>query len=81
MEDGDWEGAYPSRGRILFHVVCKLSYQAKIDGAHGVDSWVWGPHVRKDLSHGADVLTHTSFVDGLVVGCKGSCEDLVSNNL
>ena len=54
-------------GGIFFRVVRKLSYQAKIDGDHGVESWVWGPHGHKYLSHGADVLIHASFVDDIVV--------------
>ena len=69
MEDGDREGAYSSGGRILFHVGCKLLSQVKVDGAHTVESWVRGPHGRKDLSHGADVLLHASLVDWLVVCC------------
>ena len=81
MEDGDRERAHSSGGRIFFCVGRKLSSQAKIDGAHGVESWVWGPHGRKDMSHGADVLLHASFVDRLVVGCKDACTDLVSKDL
>ena len=69
MEVVDGEGAY------------KLSSQAKIYGAHGIESWVWGPHDRKYLSHGADVFLQASFVDGLVVGCKDACADLVSEDL
>ena len=68
-------------GRIFFHVCRKLSSQAKIDGAHGVEPWVWAPHGRKDLSHKADVLLHDSFVDGLVVGCKDTCADLGREDL
>ena len=81
MEDGDREGSHSSGGRIFFRVGYKLSSQAKIDGAHGVESWVWGPHVRKDLSHRADVLLQASFVDRLVVGCKDACADLVRKYL
>ena len=81
MEDGDEEGADSSGGRISFRVGCKLSSQAKVDGSHFVESWVRGPHGREDLSHGADVLLHASFVDGLVVGCKGARADLVSEDL
>ena len=69
----------PGRG-VFFCVGCKLSSQAKIDGAHGVESWVWVPHRHKDLSHGAGVLLHASFVDRLVVGCKDACADLVSED-
>ena len=50
MDDGDRERAHFSRGKIFFRVCLKLSSQAKIDGAHGVESWVWGPHGHKDLS-------------------------------
>ena len=67
MEDGDGEWADSSRGSIFFRVGCKLLSQAKVDGAHDVESWVRGPHGRKDLSHGADILLHASLVDGLVV--------------
>ena len=78
MEDGDREGLYYSGGMNLFRVGRKLSSQTKIYGVHGVESWVWAPHGRKDLSHRADVLVYASFVDGLVVGCKDTCADLVS---
>ena len=81
MKYGDRKGAYSPGGRIFFHVGRKLLSQAKIDGAHGVESWVWFPHGRKDLSHGADVLLYTSFLDGLVVGCKDTCAYLVSKDL
>ena len=63
MEDGDEEGAYSSGRRIFFCIGCKLSSQAKVDGAHTVASWVRGPHGREDLSHGADVLLHASLVE------------------
>ena len=81
MEDGDGEGSESSRGRISFCVGRKLSSQAKVDGAHAVDSWVKGPHGREDLSHGADLLLHASFVYGLVVGRQDACADLVSKDL
>ena len=81
MEDGDGEGAEYSRGRIFFRVGRKLSSQPKVYGTHTVESWVRGPHGRKDLSHGADVLLHASFVDGLVVRRQDACVDLVSKDL
>ena len=81
MEYGDREGAYSSRGRIFLRVGCKLSSQAKVDGSHTVESWVSPPHGRKDLSHGAEVLFHASFVDGLVVCGKDACADFVSKDL
>ena len=81
MEDGDREGAYYSGGSIFFRVGRKLLSQAKIDGAHGVESWVWFPHVRKDLSHRSYVLLHASFLYRLVVGSKDACVDLVSEDL
>ena len=81
MEDGDGEGADSSGGSILFLVSCKLSSQAKVDGDHAVESWVRSLHVRKDLSHGADVLLHTLLVGGLVVGHQDACADLVSEDL
>ena len=81
MEDGDGEGAYSSGGRIFLRIGCKLSSQAKVDGSHTVESWVRGPHGREDLSHGAEILFHTSFVYGLVVYCEDSCVDLVSEDL
>ena len=71
METG--RGAYSSGGRIFFRVDRKLSSQAKVDGAHDVKSWVRGPHGRKDLSHGADVLLHASLVDGLFFICQDAC--------
>ena len=55
-------------GGVFFRVGRKLLSQAKIDGAHGVESCVWGPHGHEYLSHGADVLLHASFVDRLVAG-------------
>ena len=70
-----------SGGRIFFLVCCNLSSQAKVDCTHVVESWFRGPHVRKDLSHGADVLFQASFVDWLVVGCKDACADLVREDL
>ena len=78
MEDGDGEGAYSSGGRIVFHLGFKLSSQAKVNGAHTVESWVRGPHGREDLSRGAEVFLHASFVDWLVVCCKDACAELVS---
>ena len=81
MEDGYREGAYYSGGRIFFRVSRKLPSQAKTDGAHGVESWVWVPHGHKDLSHGADILLHNYFVDGIVVGCKDACANLASEYL
>ena len=81
MEVGDREMAHFSGGRIFFRVCYKLLSQAKIDCSHGVESWVWGPRGREDLSHGGDVLLHASFVDRLVVGCKDACADLVSEYL
>ena len=81
MEDGDGEGADSSGGRIFFCVGHKLSSQAKVGGAHTFESWVRAPHGREDLSHGADVLLHTSLVDGPVVGRQDACADLVSEDL
>ena len=81
MEDGDGEGSYSSRVRILLRVCCKLLSQAKVDGAHAVESWVRGPHGREDLSHGAEVLLHASFVDWLVICFEDACADLVSEDL
>ena len=81
MEYGNREGEDSSGSRIFFRVGRKLLSQAKVDGAHVVESWVRGPYVRKYLSHGADVLLHASFADGLVVGCKDLHEDLVSKDL
>ena len=78
MEDGNGEGAYSSGGRIFLRVGCKLSSQAKVDGAHTVESWVRAPHGRKDLSHGSDVLFHASLVDRLIVSCQDACADLVT---
>ena len=67
VEGGDGEGADSSRGRIFFRVGFKLSSQAKVDGAHDIESWDRGPHGHKDMSHSVDVLIHASLVDGLVV--------------
>ena len=81
MEDGDGEGEESSGGRIFFLVGSKLSSQAKVYFPHVVESWVRGPHGRKDMSHGADVLFHTFFVDGIVVGRKDAHADLVGEYL
>ena len=81
MEDGEGEGSYSSREMIFFHVGHKLSFQAKVDGAHTVESWVRGPHGREYLSHGEEVLLHASLVDWLVVRCEDACADLVSEDL
>ena len=81
MEYGDGEGTYSSGGRIFLRVGCKLSSQAKVNGSHTVETWVRGTHGRKDLSHGAELLFHASFVDGLVVCGKDACADFVSKDL
>ena len=81
MEDRDGEGAESSGGRIFFRVGRKLLSQAKVNGAHAVESWVRAPHGREDMSQGADVLLHASLVDGLVVSCQDACADLVSEDL
>ena len=81
MEDGGGEGADFSGGRIFFRVGHKLLSQAKVDGAHAVESRVRGPHGREDLSHGADLLLHASLVDGVVVGRQDACADLVRKYL
>ena len=59
----------------------KLSSQAKVDGAHDIESWFWVPHGRKDMSHGAELLFHASFVDGLVVCCEDAYADLLRKDL
>ena len=64
-------------GGVFLRVGHKLLSQTKVDGAHVVESCIWSPHGGKYMSHGAGVLLHTSFVDRLVVGCKGACADLV----
>ena len=81
MKDGDGEGAYSFEGRIFLRIGHKLLSKAKFDCAHAVESWVRGPHGREDLSHGAEVLFHTSFVYGFVVRCEDSYADLVSEDL
>ena len=81
MKDVDGEGAESSWGSIFFRVGHKLSSQVKVDGAHPVLFWVRGPHGRKYLSHGADVLLHASLADGPVVGHQDACVDLVSEHL
>ena len=81
MEDGNGEGEDSSGGRIFLLVCCKLSSQAKVDCAHVGESWVRGPHGREDISHGADLLFHASFVYWLVVGCKDACADHVRKYL
>ena len=81
MEDGEGEWADFSGGRIFFRVGLKLSSQAKVDGAHAVESRVRPPHGREDLSHRADVLFYASLLDGLVVGRQDACVDLVSKDL
>ena len=82
MEDGDRKGAYSSGGRIFLSVGRNLSSQAKVYGSHTVELWVRAPpHGRKDLSHGAEVLFHASFVDGLVVCGENACADFVSKDL
>ena len=81
MEDGDGERAESSGGRIFFRVGRKLSSQAKVDGSHTVESWVRSSHGRKDMSHGAEVLFHASFVDGLVFCGEDACVYFVSEDL
>ena len=51
MEYGDREGAYYSGGGVFFRVGRKLLSEAKIDGSHGVESWVRAPYSREDLYH------------------------------
>ena len=73
--DGQWAD---SGGQIIFSLVGrKLLSQKKVDGDHFIKSGVWGPHGHKYLSHGADVLIQTSFVDDIVVGCRYDFADLV----
>ena len=81
MEDVDGEEGDSYRGKIFFLVCYKLLSQEKVNCAHVVESWVRVPHGRENLSHGADVLLHASFVDGLVVGRKDACADLVREDL
>ena len=81
MEDGDEEGTYYYGGRILFRVGHKLSPQAKVNGAHTIESWVSPPHGCEYMPEGADVLLRASLVDGLVVVCKDACADLVRIDL
>ena len=81
MEYGDGERSDSSGGSIFFCVGRKLSSQTKVNGSHDVESQVRGTHGREDLSHGADVLFHTSLVDGLVVGRQDACADLVSEDM
>ena len=81
MEDGDGDGAYYFGGKIFLRVGCKLLSQAKVDAAHTVESWVRGPHGHEDMSYGAEVLLHASFVDWLVVCSEDACADLVSKDL
>ena len=80
MEDRDGEGDDYSGGRIFFLVCRKLSSQARVNCAHVLESWVRDTHGHKYMSHGADVLFHASFVDGIVVGRKdnpcGPCEKI-----
>ena len=58
-----------------------MSAQAKFDGAHSIESGVWGPHDRKDLAHRADTLLHASFLNGLFLDRKDACFYLVSKDL
>ena len=81
MEDGDGEGVDYYGSRIFFHIGRKMLSSAKVDGAHVVESWVRGPHGRKDLSHGANLSFQALFVDGLVVGRKDARADFVSKYL
>ena len=80
---GGWRqgGEGDLTGGVFLCIGRKLSSQAKVIGAHGVDSWVSVPHGRKYLSHGADVLLHISFVGRLLVGHNDACTDLVSEDL
>ena len=77
MYYGYGKGTEYSGGSILFCVGRKLSSHAEVDDAHVVESWVRDPYGHEDLSHGADVLLHTSLVDGNVAGFKYACTDLV----
>ena len=69
-------------GGVFFLVCCRLSSQVKVDGEHRVESLVSPPpHNRGDMSHGSDVLLHTSLVDGLVVSIQDACIDLVIEDM
>ena len=68
-----------SCGQSIFSLVGRnLSAQEKVDGAHSIESGVWGPHGREYFTHGADVLLH-NFFNGLLLDCKYSCAYLVKN--
>ena len=55
--------------------------QAKVDGAHSIESGVWGPHGRKVLAHRADVLLHASFQNGIFLDRKDARAYLVNKYL
>ena len=63
VDDRDWEWFDSSWQRVFSFVAAKLAGKAEIRFSVHVVAWVAGPHARKDLSHGADVLFHLSFAD------------------
>ena len=81
MTDIDWQWA-DSGGRRIFSLVGqKLSSQKKVNGDQSVKLVVWGPRGCEDLVHRADVLLHSSFLNGLLLEWKNSCVYLVSKDL
>ena len=61
VKDFNGYGLDSNEGRILSYIGLKLLYQSKVEASHGVDSWVTGPHSRKDFPQGAEVLLHHFF--------------------
>ena len=60
MEDGDWYGEDLRGGRIFVHIGHKFSSHMKVFVYHGVVSGVFDTHCHEYLSHGAELLLHTS---------------------
>ena len=81
VENGDRQWV-DSCGRSIFYLVGrKLSAQAKVDGSHYIELGIWGSHDHKYLAHGADILLHASFLNGLLLDCKDSRAYLVKKYL
>ena len=49
-----------------------MAAEAKVDFAHAVQSWVFGPNAGEDLADGAEVLLHLAFLTFSARCCQDS---------
>lgn len=80
-EQGEWDWSDTGGGRVLVCVLCELSTYSKVDGAHVVQSWVWGPHAGEDLPHRAKVLLDRTFFNVSAFRRQHASADAVGEEL